>query len=1076
MRAPLLGLALALLCAAPLAAQSNFVNWETPQVHPLDLTPDGARLIAVNTADGRIEVFDVSGPSVAHAFDVPVGVDPVSVRCRTSDEVWVVNHVSDSISVVSLAARNVVATLRTQDEPADVVFAGSPLRAYVSCSQANSLQVFDPLSLAAAPLTIPIVGEDPRALAVSPDGSRVYVAIYESGNSTTVLGGGALSNIGVPPNVVNDANGPWGGQNPPPNSGAGFSPPINPALPPPPRVGLIVRKDGAGQWLDDNGGNWTAKVSGASAANSGRPVGWDLADHDIAVVDTATNAVSYVRHLMNICMALSVKPNGEVTLVGTDATNEVRFEPVLRGRFLRVQLARVSAGGATLAIGDLNPHLSYATGTVPQALRDQSLGDPRAIVWNAAGTKGFVAGLGSNNVAVIDAQGARAGLQPAIEVPEGPTGLVLDEARGRLYVLSKFAARLAVVELASEQVVQTLAFHDASPAAIRAGRKHLYDTRKTSGLGHVACASCHVDGRVDGLGWDLGDPAGAMRPVAGNNLGAGLPGLNTGFQDFHPMKGPMTTQTLQDIIGHEPLHWRGDRFGLEEFNGAFTALQGDDVQLTPAEMQEFENFLATIHYPPNPYRNDDNSLPTNLPLPGHYTPGRFGPSGQPLPNGNAALGLTVYRPPQTTPGGMLLDGGNLACVTCHTLPTGAGTNHRLVGGTLQPFPIGPNGERHLALVSVDGLTNVSMKTPQLRNLYEKTGFDLTRTLNTRGFGMLHDGSVGSIAQFVAEPVFNVTSDQMVANLVAFMLALSGSDLPQGSTNPALLEPPGVPSKDTHALVGRQLTLAGPPSAEQNALLTLMTQQANLNRIGIVAKGVVAGETRGYAFIAGVWRSDRLGQNTTLAALVAGAAPGAEITFTAVPTGSAIRLGYDRDFDGWYDRDELDLGSDPADPQSFPGGTGLAFCLGDGSGAACPCGNASAPAAQAGCLNSFGQGGRLGATGSASLLIDTLVLAGSQMPDSSALYFQGTLRSAGGAGIAFGDGLRCAGGTNVRLATKTNSGGASQFPGPADPSVSAAGLVAAPGTRTYQVWYRNAAPFCTADTFNLTNGWVAVWGP
>jgi len=38
---------------------------------------------------------------------------------------------------------------------------------------------------------------------------------------------------------------------------------------------------------------------------------------------------------------------------------------------------------------------------------------------------------------------------------------------------------------------------------------------------------------------------------------------------------------------------------------------------------------------------------------------------------------------------------------------------------------------------------------------------------------------------------------------------------------------------------------------------------------------------------------------------------------AVPPGSGIRIGIDRDLDGFYDRDELDAGSDPADPASRP---------------------------------------------------------------------------------------------------------------------------------------------------------------
>src|SRR5262249_40740168 len=191
-------------------------------------------------------------------------------------------------------------------------------------------------------------------------------------------------------------------------------------------------------------------------------------------------------------------------------------------------------------------------------------------------------------------------------------GLALDEAHARLFVLDKFESSISIVSLASEREVARLSMHDASPSAIRIGRKHLYDTHRNSGLGQLACGSCHVDARTDHLAWDLGDPSGATKALTGQNLGANIAGLNTGFPPWHPMKGPMTTQTLQDIIGKEPFHWRGDRAGLEEFNPAFVGLQGDDAQITAAEMQEFEDFLATIHVPPNPYRNFDNTLTTSL--------------------------------------------------------------------------------------------------------------------------------------------------------------------------------------------------------------------------------------------------------------------------------------------------------------------------------------------------------------------------------------------------------------------------------------------------------------------------------
>ena len=151
-----------------------------------------------------------------------------------------------------------------------------------------------------------------------------------------------------------------------------------------------------------------------------------------------------------------------------------------------------------------------------------------------------------------------------------------------------------------------------------------------------------------------------------------------------------------------------------------------------------------------------------------------------------------------------------------------------------------------------------------------------------------------------------------------------------------------------------------------------------------------------------------------------------------------------------------------------------FCAGDGGGAACPCGNDSANGANAGCLHSLGTGGTLRANGTPSITADSLVLEGMEMPNSSALYFQGTTRAGSGAGVAFGDGLRCASGTTIRLGTKANAAGVSQYPDAGDPSVSIRGANSAGAVRTYQVWYRNAAAYCTASTFNLTNGVELVW--
>ncbi|MBI1785106.1 hypothetical protein HYR69_08165, partial [Candidatus Sumerlaeota bacterium] len=172
------------------AAAQSFVNWETPPVHPVDISPDGLTLAVCNLPDNRIEFFDLSlGVPIALGY-APVGLDPVSVRFRSNSEAWSVNLISDTLSVIDVVSRRVTSTINTLDEPYDVVFlAGSPQRAFVSCSEANTVQVYDASTLALLNNVV-IDAESPRALTVSTDGSRVYAAIFESGNGSTILSGG----------------------------------------------------------------------------------------------------------------------------------------------------------------------------------------------------------------------------------------------------------------------------------------------------------------------------------------------------------------------------------------------------------------------------------------------------------------------------------------------------------------------------------------------------------------------------------------------------------------------------------------------------------------------------------------------------------------------------------------------------------------------------------------------------------------------------------------------------------------------------------------------------------------------
>jgi hypothetical protein len=1038
------------------ASSSSFLNFETPHVHPLDLNPAGTKLAVVNTADAHVEIYSVDGGdgSLSHDDSIPVGVDPVTARWRTNTELWVVNQVSDSISIIDCDFGVVTNTITTYeladgdmdgdlegapngDEPADVVFGdrdGTPV-AIVSCSRTDTLQIY---TIAGLALTdeIYLAGEDPRSLAINTSGTdQVYAAIFESGNSSTLIAAATSAGFTYPPptagrNRNNHADHPYaetgfaGGTHavmPPPNDGSVGANAINGAyvaegvsatvadmfsssLITPPLASIIVKKDFADgdKWKDDNGQDWTRYVEGDRAGESGRFLGWELLDNDIAIqpLDAGLTSPTYATRQMNICMALNVNPAGpnagRVYMVGTEATNEIRFEPNVNGTFVRVMLSITEADGTPVALVDLNEeHLdaaqsgggtAYEDHTVLQSERNKSIGDPRGVAFSIDGGTAYISGMGSNNViAVNSTTGARVSTGHTIEVGEGPTGLAHHPTLNRLYVVSKFDASISVINTAtvgSESVTATHDFFDPTPDFIKTGRIHLYGTHENSGLGQVACASCHIDGRMDRLAWDLGNPAAVVDefgmlpmpvdanlvPVKGINDGLvlgttgtnppgrhntliggdGIGGSEGAFRKFHPMKGPMTTQTLQDIIGKEPHHWRGDRDGIEEFAGAFHGLQGRDDPLNASDMVEFKDFLASIAFGPNPLRLPDNTLPggpnrtdtatnKNLDMTGFFsapTPWNkksFADTGTPMEDvvpggGNAWNGFFDYVTNQTD--------DSFRCVDCHVLPAGIGSNQFMTKGTL-PFdsgfveiPLSTLGNAHHTMTSADGTGSRQVKIPHLRNMLDKEGFFLDQAIPSRaGFGLEHDGVFDGLARFLSALAFQLNTNQRLADMMAFTLAISGGefDMLLGLAGaPTAVIPPASPANEAHAGIGKQLTLdTGTPSAGELADINEWIAMADEGAVDLIAQLGGGEVTRGWyrvddngAKAPNTFQSDKSDTSNSLADILALAEPGRTVTFTVVADGTGERAGVDRDEDGLFDYDEVRTNSfnpNPFDP-------------------------------------------------------------------------------------------------------------------------------------------------------------------
>ena len=912
--------------AAPVVAQPAFYNFESGQVRPLALSPSRTLLFAANTPDNRVEIFRVAPAGLSPLSEIFVGLEPVAIAVRGEAEIYVVNHLSDSVSVVDVSSPErpfVRQTLLVGDEPRDIVVAG-PDHDKIFVTTAHRGQnrpgdpqlqtpgvgradvwVFDAAELDATPHIITLFTDTPRGLAASPDGRRVYVAGFHSGNQTTVLPTMAVDDGPRYTALINDGFEAPGMPEPSRNH-AGV----------PARPAGVILKYGDGRWLDDLERDWTPRVR------------LSLPDRDLFTLDATADPpveVGAATGVGTVLFNVAVNPaDGRVYVSNMDSQNIVRFEPVLKGHLTENRVTIVD--GTSVNPVHLNPHIDYSTPSGPPEEREQSLAFPLDMAFTRDGATLYVAAYGSGKVGVLNAEGV---VEARIEVGGGPSGLALDEEANRLYVLNRFDQTVSVVDTARRAEVGTVPLrYNPEPAAVRDGRPVLYNGQ-LSGHGDAACASCHVFADFDSLAWDLGVPegevvpAGIERVVSQQQLGRG--DTRVPLTPIHPIKGPMTTQSLRGMKGAGAMHWRGDRNGglddplneekaFMQFLPAFVDLNGMGEELPLTEMEKFRDFILTVQYPPNPIAALDGSL-----------------------TASQAAGKEIFESSgeRQDLGG---DGDN--CAQCHALPTGSNGQ-----GSTELFP-------------------QEMKVPHMRNLYQKVGMfgysvplieattllpprrqrqaqaadaalavpqsDIERRTQAtptphlgdqvRGFGYLHDGAVPTLNDFFLTVVVPPTSSpftfpdnpgrsakQKVRELVDFSLTFNTGLAPA---------------------VGQQVTLtAGDLVADPPVRLDryhLLRERADAGDLDLVVHGLVGGSPRGILYLAtpvavssSVFQTDRADELFTWGDLVEALESDSVLTVTAVPPGSGARIAIDRDEDGALDRDEIDEGSDPADPSSGP---------------------------------------------------------------------------------------------------------------------------------------------------------------
>jgi YVTN family beta-propeller protein len=894
---------------------------------------------------------------------VSVGLEPVAVAARTNGEVWVVNHLSDSVSIVdvSVSPARVKRTLLVGDEPRGIVFAGpGRSRAFIATARRGqqltdvtisgiagsgdpklttagepraSVWVFDASNLGhplgGTPLEIVNLFSDvPRALAVSPDGSTVYAAAFPSGNQTTVVNAGAVCPGFDPwtPCVLKGGAVYPGGNAGPSTNFEGVQAPD---------VGIVVKYDPqSGRFVDELGRNWNEAIK------------FDLPDLDVFRIDAnsldQTGAVSGVGTTLFNMVTNPV--TGTLYVSNTEAINEVRFEgpgdfggSTVQGHLAEARITVVS--NSSVSPRHLNKHIDYSIRPAPPGTKQHSLATPTDMAISSDGSTLYVAAFGSSRVGVYSTAALENDSFDPVAISGGhipvsgggPSGLALDQARNRLYVLTRFDNSISVVNLATKTETAKVALNNPEPAHVVQGRRFLYDAQFTSSNGEASCSSCHIFGDKDELAWDLGDPDAPVTTNPGgitNNIRLGItaallrPNINgTGQVDlFHSMKGPMTTQTLRGMVNNGSMHWRGDRatgfFGTDpslfgppfdsdlafrNFIVAFEGLNGREEMISAEDMQKFADFALAITLPPNPVRALDNSLTPAQARGRKFFMGCDGPDS------------VTTLDPVCIDGRPLLDGGHrsdgvpflidlgFTCEGCHTTEPWNGF-------------FGTDGRW-----SFEDLPQI-VKIPHLRNLYTKVGMhgqpDVPEVKagdnghkgdQIRGFGFLHDGSIDTVFRFLRGSVFDCNGEDQATSLgLGGLTGFCGGDAQRRDTVEFML----AFDSDLAPVVGQQVTMTSASRNDSyvNARVNLLEDRCKASysskilgsgakECDLVAKVVVSGSPRTYKLESSGWfrgwyRENNGTLRTSTYVRDRASSSSQPVTWTAVPYGSGSRIAAD----------------------------------------------------------------------------------------------------------------------------------------------------------------------------------------
>jgi YVTN family beta-propeller protein len=488
---------------------------------------------------------------IAHPSKPPADANgPLEVRYKTplnlalrpgTRELYVTCEASNSVLVIDTATNRIAVEIAVGEQPQEVAFTPDGKLAFVSNRHDDTVSVID--AAARKAIRTLAAGDEPHGLLTDRQGRWLYVLNTRS-NDISVFDASSLQWV----KNLSAGRGPWS---------AALSPDGTRLF----ATNLLARFSPLR----------TPFVSEVTSIEAGRAI----VDDRLVVPDA------------NLMMGIDWHPSGEFALATLNRTkNLVPMTRLLQGWTITNGLA-----------------VLWADGTVDEVLLDEpNLGfaDVTDVACTPDGRHALVTSATTDRVAVIDIAaltglirktGARERrevlpnhLGKSVEFVAGHIGtqrsprgvLVMPDAK-TAYVANALDDSLTVIDIAKRQAVARVDL--GGPREITRARygERLFHDAKVTFRRQYSCHSCHPDGHVDGVTYD----------IEGDGLGI----------------SPVDNRTLRGILDTAPFKWEGTNPSLQRQCGARLAVFFTrNSPFTPDELSAIDHYITTILRPPNRFR------------------------------------------------------------------------------------------------------------------------------------------------------------------------------------------------------------------------------------------------------------------------------------------------------------------------------------------------------------------------------------------------------------------------------------------------------------------------------------------